>query len=267
MRKTALILFATLAAAANPGSAEDAGEGEGTRLGERRFIACPVYRDSDAGPKSGCWLATNRESGERFDVSGARSKPMIGRQILVEGLVSDLAADSCGATVLEPVRVSVLPERCPEYIIAGENYPGRKFALPPEVMQPLSVPRTLPEGPYEDRTFTILFNFDSSFLNYQYSEIILEKAALYIRASEPASVEVLGFAATESYGVSGRVLRESLDLAKARAEQVALALGRLVPGVKTDIQWKGSPEVISQSGAAGLDEESRRRVEIRISVD
>ena len=30
-----------------------------------RFISCPIYRDVDAGRKSGCWLADERETEAR----------------------------------------------------------------------------------------------------------------------------------------------------------------------------------------------------------
>lgn len=36
-------------------------------LGEQqRFITCPIYRDTDAGRKSGCWLVDEGVSGQRF---------------------------------------------------------------------------------------------------------------------------------------------------------------------------------------------------------
>ena len=50
------------------------------------FIACPVYRDTDAGRKSGCWLADESGTGRRFDISRAPSKPDWNHEILVEGV-------------------------------------------------------------------------------------------------------------------------------------------------------------------------------------
>ena len=50
--------------------------GAGAAAETVRFIACPIYRDTDAGRKSGCWLADERASGTRFDVSrGAVASP------------------------------------------------------------------------------------------------------------------------------------------------------------------------------------------------
>ena len=36
-----------------------------------RFISCPIYRDADAGRKSGCWLSDDASSGTRYDVMKA----------------------------------------------------------------------------------------------------------------------------------------------------------------------------------------------------
>ena len=50
---------------------------------ELRFITCPVYRDADAGKKSGCWLADNHEDGRRYDVSPSPIKPDWNYAVLV----------------------------------------------------------------------------------------------------------------------------------------------------------------------------------------
>ncbi len=238
---------------------------EGTRE-EVAFISCPVYRDVDAGPKSGCWLATERGSGVQYDVSAAKSKPLLGQAILVEGVVSPGNEKFCGGVTLEPVRVSLLDEECPEHVITADEYPSRVFSLPKDVMKPTNVPRDLPPPPYVDKTFSVLFHFNSSFLNYQYSEVLLEKIALYIKAAKPASVKVVGYAATKPYVVDGVDLREEKKTAKARADMVVLALTRL--GVRQEIirqthQYR--PQTIDHY-ANGLDEETKRRVDIIVEL-
>ena len=90
-----------LAGAAMLGSAQDASEAV-------RFVTCPVYRDTDNGRKSGCWLASDPASGIRYDVTAAPTKPDWNHAILVEGFVAKAAGDPCGGVVLEPARVSVL---------------------------------------------------------------------------------------------------------------------------------------------------------------
>ena len=227
------------------------------------FVSCPVYRDVDRGPKSGCWLATDPASGIRYDIGAGRSKPQWGREVLVEGVVSD-TEDRCGGVVMKPVRIAVLPGACNKHMLPAEGFSGRAFELPAEVMQQIWEPRKEPEAPYSPREFVIYFGFDSSFPLYQYSEIILEKAALYARASQPASITVTGFAATEPLEVSGRALVERADIGRERAEKVALALERLgVPGEKIDLQTRTNPEPWP-GGDEGLVEPSRRRVVIEL---
>jgi outer membrane protein OmpA-like peptidoglycan-associated protein len=227
------------------------------------FVACPVYRDVDQGIKSGCWLATDPGSGKRFDISHGRSKPQWGREVLVEGRVST-EEDLCGGTVLKPVRVAVLPERCNKHMLPEEGFQGRKFELPAEVMQQMWVPRPVPQPPYTPREYVIFFDFNSSFPLYQYSELILEKIAIYAKASRPKRIDVTGFAATDEYVVSDQMLIEDAAVGEARARKVALALERL--GVPRSII-----QVSSQSGAEplpggdeGLAAPSRRRVTISL---
>lgn len=228
-----------------------------------RFIGCPVYRDTDAGRKSGCWLVDDASTGTRYDVTGGRLKPILGQMILVEGAVSQQDPKLCGGIILEPVSVSVLPQTCKPHMIPAEGHPGRRFALPANVMQPSSVPRVLPPPPYEPREYSILFELNSDFLVYQYSETIIESAVLYTKASKPRRVLISGYAATKPIEVSGQTIREELTIARARAEMVAEAFRRLgVPANVLKLEWK------SDAGTAraddGLTDAARRRVEIRI---
>jgi len=228
-----------------------------------RFIACPVYRDIDQGPKSGCWLATDPASGIRYDIGSGRSKPQWGREVLVEGVASQ-DTDSCGGVVLQPVRVAVLQGHCNKHMLPAEGFAGRAFKLPAEVMQQMWVPRQAPTAPFEAQEFVIFFGFNSSFPSYQYSEIILEKAALYALASDPSRIEITGYAATQPYEVSGRTLAEHDELARARAEKVALAFERLgIPESVIDVRWESGAEAML-GGDDGLAEPSKRRVVISI---
>lgn len=237
---------------------------------EVSFIACPVYRDTDAGPKSGCWLATERKSGVTYDIGSGLTKPLSDRAVLVEGIFDEAVHSDkslCGGAVLSPVRVSVLESQCQPHILPAENYPGRIFRPPGEVMQPSTVVRQLPQGPFADRTYSILFNFNSDFLNYQYSEVILEQASLYIRASKAKAVVIKGYAATEVLNVSGQLLQEKSELAKQRSEKVKLALTRLqVPAEIIHTDWQGVAEPVEHY-AGGLEQETLRRVDVLIQID
>ncbi|HKP57157.1 MAG TPA: OmpA family protein [Polyangiales bacterium] len=228
------------------------------------FVACPVYRDTDMGRKSGCWLADDAATELRYDVTWAPIKPQTGRPVLIEGVVT-ADADTCGGVVLKPVRVSVLSGRCPRTIIPAGAYPGRPSPPPVEALKPASEPRTLPPPPYERREFQIYFEFGRDFLIYQHAEVALEKIQLYVQASHAQQVLIQGFAATDPVQRSGRRLAEPLSLAESRAAMVALALQRLgIPGAILRTEAHGSP-MPSDLEAGALAESSKRRVTITVT--
>ena len=248
----------TLAALALPLTAQAAETGD-----LARFVACPVYRDVDSGKKSGCWLATDPASGKRWDVSQSPYKPNWDFAVLVEGRVSAAGADPCGAPVLEPVRTSILPDPCTRHMLPAESFKGRKFVLPPRNIQPLSIPRATPPWPYAERVFTTYFEFDRDFLVYQYDDFIIDKAVTWIRAAKPKKLVVTGFAATEAETVSGKVLAERPEVAKERAESIALTLRRLLPGLPVETKWEMGAKPTDDSDADTIPGQSQRRAEIR----
>ncbi len=228
----------------------------------RRFVTCPIYRDTDAGRKSGCWLGTQVETSERFDVSASPDKPLAGRQMLVEGVVSN-EKDVCGGVVLQPVRISVLQEPCPEVIIPAEGWPSKPSVLPPNVIAPLAVPRKMPQPPFEEQQFHLVFDYDSDFLVYQSVELTIENATLLAQASKAKRVLVTGYADTRGVTASGRVFKEPLALARARAEMTAEALRRMgVPAKTLQLKWQGDPTPLGS--AAPMHEPSKRRVTITV---
>ncbi len=179
-----------------------------------------------------------------------------------EGILKDTP---CGGVPLAPVVVSVLSSLCPSFMLPAEGYPGRRFVLNPKlVLPPADVPEALPAPPYEPRTWSIEFTFQSDFLQYQYSEVILDEIGRYIRASHPHEVAVVGYAVTRPRVVSERELAEAPELARARAEMVALALRRLgASKSELRVSWRENPAPLTQDGE--LREASRRRVDIRLS--
>jgi hypothetical protein len=230
-----------------------------------RFITCPIYRDADAGRKSGCWLADDPDGGQRYDVSQAPSKPDWNFQVLVEGRVASNGGNPCGGIVLDPVRTSILPERCPRHMLPAEGFPGRRFVLPERNVAPLSVARTVPPPPYPDRSFHLVYDFDRSFILYQLSDYLLDQAISWIRAASPRRIVVTGYAATEPVVVSGHRLAERAAVARERAEQVTEALVRLgVDRARIETRWRSRSQPAAIAGADGLAEPSRRRVEIDV---
>lgn len=260
MRGWILVLLLTAATRAQ------AQETPPTAAGElHTFVSCPIYRDTDAGRKSGCWLADD-PSGVRFDVTLGPVKPQVGRMLLVEGIISSEPTTPCGGQVLTPVRVAVLDDSCPRQIIAAESFPGRPYVSPKEQLAPTEVPRVLPPPPYSEQVFTIYFEYGRDFLIYQYSEMILEKIMLYAKASQAKRVHIDGFAATDPLLVQGRLLREPLALAQARAQMVAEAMRRLgVPPASLVVEWHGSPAAASDLEGGKLPEPSKRRVVVTVT--
>ena len=248
----------TLAALALPLSAQAAETGDLVR-----FVSCPVYRDADSGKKSGCWLATDPATGRRWDVSQSPYKPNWDFAVLVEGRVSAASADPCGAPVLDPVRTSILPDPCTRHMLPAEGYKGRKFVLPPRNIQPLSVARPVPPGPYAERVFTTYVEFDRDFLVYQYDDFIIDNAATWIRAAKPKKLVVTGFAATEPETVSGRTLAERPEIARDRAEAIAETLRRLLPGLPVETKWEVGAKPTGDPDADTIPGQSQRRAEIR----
>ena len=231
-----------------------------------RFITCPIYRDTDAGKKSGCWLAEDRATGRRYDVSLSISKPDWNHEVLVEGKPAATTDNPCGGVVLDPVRTSVLPGLCTRQMLPAESYTGRKFVLPKRNVRPIYDPAPAPVGPYRSKSFHLLFDFDQEFLIYQYDDYFLDAAINWIRVAKPRAITITGHAATTPSTVSGRTIAEGPGIARVRAEKIAEALVRL--GVDRRIialRWQGSASPIDAPEADGLIEPSRRRVDIDVT--
>lgn len=232
-----------------------------------RFIACPIYRDTDAGRKSGCWLADEAASGRRFDVSRAPSKPDWNHEVLVEGRVDAAVPGNCGGEVLDPVRTSILPGDCTRHMLPPEGFAGNRFALPVRNVRPLSETRPVPPKPWKDRSFSLVFEFDKAFLDYQLDDYLLDQAITYIRGVNPRRIIVTGWAATEPTLVSGRRIAETRDIARARAQLVGESLARLgIPREKVELHWRTAAQPSPVEGADGLAEPSRRRVDIDVRL-
>lgn len=252
MKAAALLLLAAL-----PGeSAAQTGE-------LVRFVTCPIYRDTDNGRKSGCWLADDPASGVRYDVTWSPYKPNWNRAALVEGRVSAKQDGACGGVTLDAVRTSTLDEPCPRHMIPAEGYPGRKYVLPPRNVAPMSVARPVPPGPYGPKTFYLYFEFDRAFAVYQYDDYLIDHAWAWLAAAKPRKVIVTGYAATDPIVVSGRTLAEHPEVARERAEFVAESIRRMaIPGLTVDVRWKTGAQPIDEPDADGIPGQSQRRVEI-----
>jgi len=249
----ALLMLAAPAAA----TAQDA-------AGLVRFVACPTYRDADSGRKSGCWLADDPATGERWDVSWSPYKPDWNHAVLVEGRPSAEGPDHCGGKVLNPVRTSRLYDQpCVRHILPAEGYPGRRYKLQGRYINPLSVPREVPPGPYAERVFPIYFEFDNAFLIYQYDDFLFDRAVTWIQAAKPKKLVVTGFAATDPASISGQTIAERPEVAAERADMAAETLRRLLPGMPIEVRSQTGAQPTDDADADTIPGQSQRRAEIR----
>ena len=227
-----------------------------------QFVSCPIYRDADSGKKSGCWLASDRESGARYDVSKSPTKPLSDHAVLVEGRVTDESA-ACGSPTLDPVRVSVLDMPCTPKMLPAEGYPGRKFVLPKRNVRPLTEPRPAPPKPFAAKTFYLFFDFNRDFIVYQLDDYFLDRTIAYIRGVKASKIVVTGYAATDPMEISGQEIAENDRIARIRAEEITKALVLLgVDPDKIETHWHNGAKAVDVADSDGLPDSSRRRVEV-----
>lgn len=227
------------------------------------FISCPIVRDTSSVP---CWLSEFGGQlyylGIQTDVSADFSPPSLGHKVLVEGTVAASGQEICGGLVLDPVKVSVLPELSPEcntLLMAEERYElpfeaprppgpsrGRLAFTPPP-------PPALPEAPFPERTFIVPYDFDGT-VNFQ-SPRFLAPALTYARHVGAKRIEITGYRAAVALS-SDDVVTERERLGTIRAEQVA----RLLQGAGLT-----EPEyVVRGVDRPATGDPELRRVEIRV---
>jgi len=234
---------------------------------EINFIACPVYRDTNNGRKSGCWLASDPATGIRYDVTAAPTKADWNKAILVEGFAAPEKGNPCGATVIEPVRVSILEQPCTRHMLPAEGYEGRFFTLPARNVRPLYEDRKRPEKPFLGGRFTIPFDLNKTFITYQISDYYLDATINYALDVQPALIEITGYAQTAPRTISGQTLAEKLEIAQARADVVRRAL--VMRGVpETNIRIvppRRGAAVYVEEAFDGLESPTERRVDVLIT--
>lgn len=256
MTRSAAVAFVLWAAVGQAAAAQAASD-------YRIFTTCPVYRDTDSGRKSGCWLAQSPDDGLQYDITAGPAKPDYAHAVLVEGRVSAKQDNACGGIVIDPASVSVLDTPCPRYIIPAEGYTGRKFVLPVTNIPPLGIDRPLDPGPFSRRTFRLFFEFDSSFITYQFTDYYLDNMVHWLRSAQPRRIVITGYGAIKPASVSGKDLAERRDIAKERAELVARSLQMLGFDRKMiTTRVGGDSPPIEDETIAHLPQHSRRRVEV-----
>ena len=236
------------------------------QAGERiSFVSCPIVRDTRTVP---CWLS--EYAGETFyltiqsDVSATVQPPMLGHQVLVEGVVSD-AAPICGGIVLEPLRLSVMPEldaNCNTILPADERFvidfhprpPGPsagRLAFAPDPNAPRPAPPPPPEG---RQVIDVYFDFDKGVSFRHPGEL---SSIMNLAGRLPASrMEIVGVRGAHRLS-DGTLLKESEGVGQRRAEEIAGLLKGAGLNLDAELSWTDG-----ESEADGVDDWMTRRVTV-----
>lgn len=232
----------------------------GTRLS---FVSCPIVRDTRTVP---CWLSDY--AGDRYyltiqsDVSAEVQPPMLGHQVLVEGVVS-AAPQICGGVVLSEVRLSVMPEldaNCRTQLPAEDRYPVDFNPRPPGpsagrlAFDPAPGAAAAPPVPKGTQSIEVYFDFDRAVSFRHPAELVaLLQVARQIGAK---SMRITGVRGAHRLS-DGTLLRESPAIGQRRAEDVAKLLagaGLALPAVTS---W-----IDGIDDADGIDDWRSRRVTV-----
>jgi hypothetical protein len=229
------------------------------------FVSCPIVRDTRSVP---CWLSEYQ--GETYyltiqsDVSATVQPPMLGHQVLVEGVVSDQPL-ICGGIVLEPVRLSVMPEldaNCHTMLPADDRYtidfnprpPGPsagRLAFAPAPGSRPAAPPPRPEGPL---SVDLYFDFDKGVSFRHPGEL---SAILNLAERLPArKITITGVRGAHRLS-DGSLLRESASVGQRRAEEIAGLLQGAGLQLAADVEW-----IDGEDEADGVDDWQTRRVRV-----
>ncbi len=100
-----------------------------------------------------------------------------------------------GARVLDAVCTSWLRDQpCTRHLLPTEGYPDRRYKSSGRNIEPTSVRRAVPAGPFGPRTFPVHFEFGSDFLIHQYDDFLIDRAEAGLKAAKPKRIVVIGYA-------------------------------------------------------------------------
>lgn len=235
----------------------------GSRLS---FVSCPAVRDTRTVP---CWISDYE--GDTYyltiqsDVSAQVQPPLLGHQVLVEGIVSDKPA-ICGGVVLEQVRLSVMPEldaNCNTMLPVDDRYPIDFNPRPPgpssgrlafDPAPGAAAPAPPPPPPSGEQTVPLYFDFDKG-VSFRHPDALVNLVALAgkINASK---LRVTGVRGAHKLS-DGTLLQESTSIGQRRAEEVANLLQGAGLKLDTQIDW-----IDAVAEADGVDDWQSRRVTV-----
>jgi outer membrane protein OmpA-like peptidoglycan-associated protein len=250
----AVVCVAGTALAAKPGAAQ------------RNFVSCPIVRDTKTVP---CWLAEHDGElyylGIQTDVSAEFHPPYLGHRVLVEGTLSD-APRICGGLVLDPVRVSPLPEldgTCNTILPAEDRYTvpfaprppgpsgGRLAFDPPPGGAPPKPARTGPQN------FTIEYGFDALITGPDAR--VLTDIFNYATKTNARRISIVGYRGASLLS-DGSVMTEPESLPEERAREVASLLARAgLDPRRIKVDWSRA-----LATSDGVSDWHARRVVVRV---
>lgn len=196
---------------------------------EVAFVTCPIVQDTPTVP---CWLVEHNGEelymGVQVDSSSAFSPPSLGHKVLVEGTLTDRV--ECGARVIDPIKISIMPELSPECDEMRMAQPGVDISFVPRRPPGPSAgrlaydtfePEPDPEPPYEPQSFNIQFPFDELF-TFSRAPALLDITD-YAELTQARTVEVMARRGATRLD-DGTLLMERSGIASQRAEQLIALL-------------------------------------------
>ena len=233
------------------------------------FVSCPIVRDTSTVP---CWLT--EYDGELYymgiqtDVSAEFHPPYLGHRVLVEATVAADHERICGGIVLEPIKISVMPEldaSCNTILPAEDRYtidfnprpPGPSggrlaFAPPPDAPAP---PEAEPaQGP---QSFELYFDIDRS-VAFRHPQQIVEIFE-YAKQVSAQTITVTGRRGATLLS-DGTRIEESSWIAERRATEIAELLTGLGTTAKVSIRYDEKPVT-----ADGVDDWKSRSVRVDVT--
>jgi hypothetical protein len=189
------------------------------------FVSCPVVQDTSSVP---CWFAdqgsTRYYLGIQQEIGADFHPPQLNHKVLVEGRILE-GMELCGAPVIHPVRISVLPEldrNCNELVPAvpgiepppHERGPGpsNDGLEPPEPR----VSEPLPEPPFSAQRYYVNYTFDSSMMRGTVTREI-SRAMNYARHIDASAINIKVYRGTALLS-DGEELIEQERIVAARAD-------------------------------------------------
>jgi len=200
--------------------------------------------------------------GIQIDQAAKFQPPQLEHKVLVEGTVES-GARICGGIVLNPVRISVIPDidlSCSTMLPAVDKYTVPFAPRGPGPNNPsyrLRFPKA-PEfkPPFTKRVFTVYYDFDAERAG-RMARVITE-AMEYAKAADAKHVEVVGYRASVQLS-NGTKLPEYPWIAEHRATIMADTLRQIGVSAVVSAKWNENPEL-----GSGQDAFQMRRTTITV---